>query len=255
MGVKVKDILKQTVVYVNEYSADMEEPDVYGTEAQSDLLAHIDAAARMVAQVAPANMQVAQTEPQYELTLQERPDGRLHGVAALPSDYMRLVYLMSAALYRPITVLLPATHPTYAMQFCPVAGLGAGEYAPIGYQVDGTVDVHSFNGNVNVNDNGNVNGNDGADGDQTAGAAGGEEQGAGAADETGTTVGVTLCYLKLPKVTGEGEAAEYSTLKEELRDVIAMQAAALYLGMNEADKANQAQQMASAMLKGIASEE
>lgn len=216
--VKVKDILRQTVVYVNEYSADM--VDDFGMEAKEDLLAHIDAAARMVAQVAPANMQEAITLPNYVLTILEKPDGRLHGVAALPSDYMRLLYVISDKLYRPITVLLPGVHPSYAMQFCPIAGLGAGEYAPMGYEVDGTIDVHGF-----------------------------------LADSIkGSITYVKLAYLAVPMVTGVDDAAQYSTLKEELRDVIAMQAAALYLGMNNAEKAGLAQNAANTMLKGIVEE-
>ena len=251
MAIKVKDILEQTVVYLNEYSADMQDQtfaeETFGAEARTDLLAHIDAAARMVAQVAPSHLQEPVTNDSYDLTLTERPDGRLHGTAVLPSRYMRLVYLMSEHLFRPITVLLPSVHPTYHMQFCPVAGLGAGSYAPIGYQVDGTIDVHSFDDNVNVNDNGNDNGN-GDDNDNVNDNVNVNDNG------NDNKVTVTICYLELPNVTGTGDSAEYSTLKEELRDVIAMQAAALYLAMDNAEKAAEATQIATTMLKGLAQE-
>jgi len=223
--------MDKTLTLINEYSADMEEQEFatesIGAQAREDVLAHIDAAARMVAQVAPANLQVATTNTAFQLTLNARPDGRLHGTAALPAGYMRLIYLVGENLYRPITVLLPSTHPTYPMQFCPVEGIGNGDYAPIGYLVDGTIDVHSL-----------------------------------AKPDEGTlqTVNVTLMYLTLPKIekttAGEfpGIAANvdvYKTLKEELRDVIAMQAAALYLSMTDNDKAAVAQQMATGMLNGL----
>ena len=233
--IKVDDIWKQTVIYLNENAPEMEEvtfaDEAFGAEAKADILAHIDAAARMVAQVAPANMQVAKelkadSSPAFTLTLARRPDGRNHATAELPSDYMRLIYLLADGLFRPITALLPSTHPTYAMQYCPIPGLGAGAYAPIGYQVDGTIDVHSFD-----NDNDNQNDNQ---------------------------VGATICYLALPEiedVTAGGTTYKaYTTLKEELRDVIAMQAAALYLGMQESAKAQQAQQIATGMLTGLIEE-
>lgn len=234
MAIRVSDIVKQTLTYINEYSADMEEQDVsesLGAQAKEDMLAQVDAAARLVAQVAPANMQVATTDNAYTLTLNARPDGRLHGTAALPGDYMRLVYLVCNKLYRPITVLLPSTHPTYPMQFCPIAGLGNGDYSPIAYIVDGTIDVHSF------------------------GVQSDDSQQEGQETET-----VTIVYLVLPVITqasqGEFENIEagtdvYKTLKEELRDVIAMQAAALYLSMTDNAAAVTAQQMATGMLNGI----
>ena len=241
--IKVDDIWKQTVIYLNEYAPEMEEAtfsdEAFGAEAKADILAHIDAAARMVAQIAPANMQVAKTlkadsTPAFTLTLAQRPDGRNHATAELPSDYMRLVYLLADGLYRPITALLPSTHPTYAMQYCPIPGLGAGAYAPIGYQVDGTIDVHSFD-SENENDNQNDNQN-----------------------ENENQVGATICYLALPKIedvtSGGTTYKAYTTLKEELRDVIAMQAAALYLGMQESAKAQQAQQIATGMLTGLIEE-
>ena len=228
--IKVDDLLRRTVVYVNEYSADMEAGDAFAEEAKGDLLAYADAAARMVAQVAPASMQVAVTDANFSLTLEPRPDGRRHGMAALPPDYMRLIYISSSELYRPITALLPNTHPTYAMQFCPCAGVGSGAYAPLAYDVDGTVDVHSFD----------------EDPPLTPPLYGGEE----GTDETT----VTMKYLVVPTVTGEGANAVYGTLKEELTDVVAMQAAALYLSMTDNEKAGQAQQMATGMLRGIVSE-
>lgn len=237
MAIKVDDILKRTVVYINEYSADMADPDAFGAEARADLLAHIDAAARMVAQVAPANMQEAKTlnsagdPPNFNVSTTVRPDGRRVLTAQLPPDYMRLVYLTADELFRPITVLLPSTHPTYAMQYCPIAGIGAGAYAPIGYQVDGILEVHSLD-NVNVNDNENQGGNQ-------------EEE----------TVAVKMQYLCVPTVeavtVSEQTYDAYKTLKAELKDVIAMQAAALYLGMNESEKASLAQQMATGMLNTL----
>lgn len=235
MGLKVKDVLRQMRVYLNEYATEV--MDDFMTETEADMIAHIDAAARLVAQVAPANMQVA-TDAVLSLTEEERPDGLVHGMAALPDGYMRMIYLVvEGKLYRYITQLLPPTHPTYAMQFSPIAGLGSGAYAPTAYLIDGTVDVHAWPANESSNVNDNVN-------DTPANAA-------------GTTA--VLKYLAIPKITTVAASGnvpaydEYATLKDELRDVIAMQAAALYLGITDNEKANVVQQIATGMIGGLVS--
>lgn len=228
MAINVKDILNQMMVYINEYDADLNDPDAFEQETAADLQAHIDAAARMVAQVAPSNLQEA-TNGNVNITLTKRPDNRYYGAGTLPTDYMRLIYIVSENLYRPITQLLPATHPTYNMQYCPIEGFGAGEYAPMGYQVDGAFEIHSFKAPE--------------DGD-------GETESSEQETET-----IQMSYLTLPAVSGSGDNAQYQTLKPELTDVIAMQAAALYLGMNDSGKAAQAQQMATGMLNGIINNE
>lgn len=210
---KLEDIRNRTRANINEYIPDTAW-DEFANETDDLLDVHIDAAVRMIAQVAPNyTMDIASGSMTGNWI--QRADGRWVIVATLPPDYLRLEKITHTALKRPVTTLLTVQDPSYGAQNCPVPGIGAGEYAPKAYRVDGTVEVHSF-------------------GSMQDGYP-------------------TIQYIQMPKLTKDQttNAQVYATLHDELLDPIAHQAAALYLSLTAHENAKAAQDVATASIQGL----
>lgn len=212
MALQKTTIIAKVRSYINEY---VTTADDFSTETDALLVSHIEASARMTVQDVPLQYLAQQSQtPQSESV--QRPDGRYYLRFDLPDDLVRFGSIVCGCLKRPIVTLLPKQHPSYAQQYSVTAGIGAGEWRPMGFQHGREVEIHSI-----------------SDG------------------ETAGSTELTLNYVATPRFNGES----LSVLDDRLLDIVALRAAALYLGLTGDAHAQAANEAAQTLITNITAQD
>lgn len=220
MGLTLDNLLKKTMAYLNDYNAIDDDDDNFGDEQKELLKTHIETAARIVAQAAPASAMEA-TTANLTAEWRVRPDKMCYATVTVPEDYMRLLMLYTDELVAPVTQLLPITHPTYIQQYNPVAGVGAGKYNPKAYMHDGKILLHAVKKNVTLTEDGEV--------------------------EIEPKNKVVIYYLAVPTE----KDGEIGNMKDVLEDPVALHAAGLYMALTNKAAAKDALEAATAMMRNL----
>lgn len=124
---KLISVIRQAV---NEAST---ASDGFSSEVDALLLDFARTAAPWVLLKVPAAYQVVYShtyDKADDSLFFERPDGMTAVLLPVPDDFCRFISMRAQEWKTSVSVIYPDSHPLFARQFSPVAGVGSGPYSP-----------------------------------------------------------------------------------------------------------------------------